>query len=358
MWAGDWRRAYDYGDPEGEAMAVHESAGLIDVSTLGKLLVRGSEAGAFLDRLYPNRMSTLKRGRVRYGVLTSDAGRIIDDGTVSRLDDETFYVTTTSSGAGAVEQWFSWWLADWAMDVTITDVTQALSAVEPRRAEGARHSRSADRSSTSRRRRSRTSTRTQARVAGVQCLLLRIGFVGELGYEIHFPAAFGEDLWDALLKAGETEGIRPFGLEPQRILRTAEAAHPRRPGHRLGVDAVRRGDAVGGQARQGGELHRQVGARARRRAAERDRARRVHARGRHGPDRGLGRARLARRPRRPGHERAPLAPARPGDRDGVGADARSRTTARSITIADNGPNLEGSVVTRPFYDPEGALLRS
>ena len=57
-WAGDWRRAYDYGDPEGEALAVHQAAGLIDVSTLGKLLVRGPEAGEFLDRLYPNRFST------------------------------------------------------------------------------------------------------------------------------------------------------------------------------------------------------------------------------------------------------------------------------------------------------------
>ena len=114
-WAGDWRRAYDYGDPEGEALAVNRAAGLIDVSTLGKLLVRGPEAGEFLDRLYPNRFSNLKPGRIRYGVISSDAGRIIDDGTVCRIDDETFYVTTTSSGAGAVEQWFSWWLADWGM---------------------------------------------------------------------------------------------------------------------------------------------------------------------------------------------------------------------------------------------------
>ena len=78
QWAGDWRRAYDYGDPEGEALAVHPSAGLIDVSTLGKLLVRGPEAGEFLDRLYPNRISTLKPGRVRYGVL--DLRRRADHG--------------------------------------------------------------------------------------------------------------------------------------------------------------------------------------------------------------------------------------------------------------------------------------
>src|SRR5205085_1266739 len=82
--------------------------------------------GACLDRLYPNRLSNLKPGRIRYGVICSDAGRILDDGTVCRLDDETFYVTTTSSGAGAVEEWFAWWLADWKLDVTMTDVTQGV----------------------------------------------------------------------------------------------------------------------------------------------------------------------------------------------------------------------------------------
>ncbi len=53
----------------------------------------------------------------------------------------------------------------------------------------------------------------------MQCLILRIGFVGEVGYEIHFPAAYGEHVWDALMSAGEPHGLRPFGLEPQRILR-------------------------------------------------------------------------------------------------------------------------------------------
>ena len=102
---------------------------MIDVSTLGKLLVRGAGAGELLDRLYPNRFSNLKPGRIRYGVMTSDAGRIMDDGTICRLDDDTFYVTTTSSGAGAIEEWFGWWLATWDLDARVTDVTQALCAV-------------------------------------------------------------------------------------------------------------------------------------------------------------------------------------------------------------------------------------
>ena len=218
MWAGDWRRAYDYGDARAEALAVHETAGLIDVSTLGKLIVRGPDAGEFLDRLYPNRFSNLKPGRIRYGVITSDSGRITDDGTVCRLDDDSFYVTTTSSGAGAMYEWFTWWLADWQLDVHITDVTQGLSAVNlagPRAREIISKLTELDCSSEG----FTYLDGKRADVAGVPCLILRIGFVGEVGYEIHYAAAHGEHLWDALLKAGADYGLRPFGLEPQRLLR-------------------------------------------------------------------------------------------------------------------------------------------
>jgi sarcosine oxidase subunit alpha len=217
-WAGDWRRAYDYGDPAGEALAVNRAAGLIDVSTLGKLLVRGADAGVFLDRLYPNRFSDLKPGRIRYGVISSDAGRIVDDGTICRLDDETYYVTTTSSGAGAVEEWFGWWLADWQLDVRLTDLTQGMAAVNlagPHAREIISAVSDADFSNDA----FKYLDGKHVTIAGVRCLVLRIGFVGEVGYEIHFPAAFGEHVWDALIAAGEPHGLRPFGLEPQRVLR-------------------------------------------------------------------------------------------------------------------------------------------
>jgi sarcosine oxidase, subunit alpha len=218
MWAGDWRRAYDYGDPKAEAMAVHRAAGLIDVSTLGKLIVRGPDAGEFLDRLYPNRFSNLKPGRIRYGVITSDSGRVMDDGTICRLDDDSFYVTTTSSGAGAIYDWFTWWLADWQLDVHVTDITQALSAVNlagPRAREIMGRVTELDCSAEA----FTYLDGKQAEVAGVPSLILRIGFVGEVGYEIHCPAAQGEHLWDALMREGRSFGIKPFGLEPQRLLR-------------------------------------------------------------------------------------------------------------------------------------------
>jgi len=217
-WAGDWRRAYDYGDPEREALAVQRTAGLIDVSTLGKLIVRGPDAGELLDRLYPNAMSSVKPGRIRYGVLLSDAGRITDDGTVCRLDDETFYVTTTSSGAAAVEQWFSWWLVDWGLDAHLTDVTQGVAAVNlagPNAREILGRVADLDVSNDA----FGYLDAKHARVAGIDCLLLRIGFVGEVGYEIHCAAPHAAALWDALMDVGAPSGLAPFGLEPQRVLR-------------------------------------------------------------------------------------------------------------------------------------------
>ncbi len=135
LWAGDWKRPYDYGAPEDETAAVHESLGLIDVSTLGKLIVRGPEAAAFLERIYPNRYGDMKLARVRYGIVCGDDGSILDDGTVARLSDTEFYVTTTSSGAGGMEQWFTWWNAVWGMDCQIVNVTSAIAAVQPGRAE-------------------------------------------------------------------------------------------------------------------------------------------------------------------------------------------------------------------------------
>ncbi len=218
MWTGTWRRPHSYGDPEGEAKSVHDSVGVIDVSTLGKMIARGPDAAEFLERLYPNRFGDMKPMRIRYGVLNSDAGRIMDDGTIARLDDETFYVTTTSTGAGAVLEWFEWWNAVWGMDVEIVNVTGALAAVNvagPRAREVMRKLADIDLSNEGL---SYLDAR-DAQVAGVPSLILRIGFVGELGYELHFPSPYGEHVWNAILEAGDDFGIRPFGLEPQRILR-------------------------------------------------------------------------------------------------------------------------------------------
>ena len=218
MWTGAWRRPYAYGDPAAEVRAVHEAVGVIDVSTLGKLLVRGPDAVIFLERLYPNRFADLKLGRIRYAVLGTDAGRIMDDGTVAHIGDDEFYVTTTSTGAEAVFEWFEWWNEIWQLDVEIVDATGALAAVNvagPRARDLLARLTDLDLSADA----FTYLDAKRAPVAGVPALLLRIGFVGEVGYEIHVPSPFGEHLWDAILEQGADLGVEPFGLEPQRVLR-------------------------------------------------------------------------------------------------------------------------------------------
>jgi sarcosine oxidase, subunit alpha len=356
MWAGDWRRAYDYGDPRGEALAVHEAAGVIDVSTLGKLIVRGPDAGELLDRLYPNRFSNLRPGRIRYGVIASDAGRIVDDGTICRLDDDSFYVTTTSSGAGAVYEWFSWWLADWQLDVHLTDVTQGLGAVNlagPRAREIMGKLTELDCSSEA----FTYLDGKQAEVAGVPSLILRIGFVGEVGYEIHFPAAHGEHLWDALLEAGAEHGLRPFGLEPQRLLRLQKM-------HILvGQDTDSESTPFGAAMPWIVKLDKEddfIGKWALERFAEEP------------PETALVGFTLA-----DGDVPTEGAAVLPHDGSPMGQVTSARWSPQlgktigmawvpaelaqdgaSVTISDNGRRLRAQVVTKPFYDPDGEVLRS
>jgi sarcosine oxidase, subunit alpha len=218
MWTGQWRRPHSYGDPEAEVRAVHTDLGVIDVSTLGKILVEGPDAPALLERLYPNRFADLKTGRIRYGVLTTDGGRIFDDGTVARLADDLFYVTTTSTGSEGVAEWFEWWNAVWGYDAEIVNVTGALAAVNlagPRARDALAGLTDADVSPDM----FKYLDAKELTVAGVRCLALRIGFVGELGYELHCAASLAEALWDALVAAGAL----PFGLEPQRVLRLEKA---------------------------------------------------------------------------------------------------------------------------------------
>jgi sarcosine oxidase subunit alpha len=356
MWAGDWRRAYDYGDPQAEALAVHEAAGLIDVSTLGKLIVSGSDAGAFLDRLYPNRFSNLKPGRIRYGVINSDAGRIVDDGTICRLDDESFYVTTTSSGASAVYEWFSWWQADWRMDVRLTDVTQALSAVNlagPRAREIIAGLTDLDCSAEG----FAYLDGKRALVAGVPCLILRIGFVGEVGYEIHCPTVHGEHLWRTILEAGAEHGTRPFGLEPQRLLRLQKL-------HVLiGQDTDSESTPDGAAMPWIVKLDKDedfIGKWAIEHARERPPETTLvglHVRGADVPTEGA--AVLADGAGPIGQVTSARYSPQLDEVIGMAwVPAALSADGASITISDRGRTLAATVTTKPFYDPEGEVLRS
>ncbi len=215
---GEWLRPSSYGNAVEEVRTVRESVGIIDVSTLGKLIVHGKDTPEFLDRMYSNRMSNLGECRIRYGMILSDSGVILDDGTVTRLADDRYYVTTGSGNVDLVEEWFQQWTAGSRDCVHVTNVTPGTAAFNvagPMARETLAQITDCDLSSDA----FRYMRAAETTVAGVPARLLRIGFVGETGWEVHMPAEYGVHVWDAVLEAGAAHGIRPFGVEAQRVLR-------------------------------------------------------------------------------------------------------------------------------------------
>ncbi|HTV73116.1 MAG TPA: 2Fe-2S iron-sulfur cluster-binding protein, partial [Candidatus Acidoferrales bacterium] len=226
MVAGAWYRPAYYGTPaereaaiQREALAVRTAVGLIDVSTLGGIELSGPDAAAFIDRVYATPHAKQPVGRTRYALLCEDGGAIVDDGVACRLGENRFYVTATT---GAVDQTYRkllWLNVQWRMDVDILNVTSAFAAVNIAgpRAREVLTKLTAD-----------VDLSAQAfpylamrvgTIEGIPARLLRVGFVGELGYEIHVPMSQGLALWDALMRAGAQAGIVPFGVEAQRLLR-------------------------------------------------------------------------------------------------------------------------------------------
>jgi sarcosine oxidase subunit alpha len=224
---GDWKRPRYYKTAgsslerrcvEEEYCAVRERVGVIDVSTLGKLDVKGRDAGRLLDKVYTNRFSDLRPGRVRYSVLCDEAGTVLDDGTVSRLAEHHWFITTTTGNLDFVQQWLEWWLAGTGWDVHITNITGGMASVNvagPKARDTLRKLTTCELESKA----FPYMACRQTEIAGVQAILLRIGFVGETGWEIHVPADSGTHVWRSLLEAGAEFGIRPFGVETQRVLR-------------------------------------------------------------------------------------------------------------------------------------------
>ncbi len=220
--SGAWIRPDHYGDPQGEARNVRTSVGIIDVTPIGKLDLRGPDVPRLLNLVYVNKWSKLGLGRVRYGVMCTEDGVVFDDGVTGRLGPEHYLMSTTSSGAAAVWEWLENWLQtahpDWQVHVTpVTTAYASMNVAGPasrdllaRVTEGVDLANEAF---------PYMEVRT-GRVAGVDdCVLWRIGFTGELSYELHVPAAYGLHVWETLLDRGRDLGIAAFGVEAQRILR-------------------------------------------------------------------------------------------------------------------------------------------
>jgi sarcosine oxidase, subunit alpha len=226
MPAGEWRRPEYYAREgasrqsciEAEVRAVRTAVGLIDVGTLGKIEAHGAVAGEFLDRVYTGQFSTLKVGSTRYGLLLDESGVVVDDGVIARLGSERFYFTTTTGNSGTLFRELGRLATWWKMPVGVVNLTghfAAFNLAGPSSRAVLAELTTLDLSHSA----FPYLAAREANVAGVRCRLMRVGFVGEMGYEIHLPAGEAAQVWIALMKAGERYGIRPFGVEAQRVLR-------------------------------------------------------------------------------------------------------------------------------------------
>ena len=226
---GHWRRPYAF-PREGESVhdavmrevtATRNGVGLLDASTLGKLIVKGPDAGRFLDMLYTNMMSTLPVGKCRYGLMCNENGFLTDDGVVARIDEDTWLCHTTTGGADRIhahmEEWLQteWW--DWKVYVAnVTEQYAQIAVVGPKAREvlqalggGMDLSKEA----------LPFMQWAEGKIGQFDARVFRISFSGELSYEIAVPASQGRAFWDALLAAGKPFGITPYGTECLHIMR-------------------------------------------------------------------------------------------------------------------------------------------
>jgi sarcosine oxidase, subunit alpha len=224
---GQWKRAHHFPRPAEaerqavarECVAVRQTAGLFDASTLGKIEVGGPHAAEFLDRMYTGSFARLAPGRCRYGLLLNEAGFVMDDGVIARLAPHRFHVTTTTTGAARVLAHMEDYLQTEFpnLDVWLTSITDqyAVVAVQGPRArdiiapmvEGIDLAAFPHMSV------------TETPVCGVSARLFRVSYTGEMGYEINVPARYGPEVWDAVSEAGSVHGLTPYGTETMHVLR-------------------------------------------------------------------------------------------------------------------------------------------
>ncbi|XGA81245.1 2Fe-2S iron-sulfur cluster-binding protein [Halomonas sp. CH40] len=229
MPAGDWQRPAYYPCADGrldrhqcmqeEAQQVRQRVGLIDVSSLGGIDIRGPDAAEFINRIFTFGFLKQPVGRTRYAAMTNEQGVVIDDGVSCRLADDHFYVTATTSGVGRVFQSMLQWNAQWRLDVDIANVTSAYAAVN---IAGPLSRQVLEKVCTGVDLSAEALPYLELReghIGEAPTRIMRTGFVGELSYELHVPSRYGEYLWDLLMEAGAELNIRPFGVEAQRLLR-------------------------------------------------------------------------------------------------------------------------------------------
>ena len=212
-----------------EVITTRSAVGICDVSTLGKIDIKGRDAGEFINRVYANGFAKLPVGKTRYGLMLREDGFVMDDGTTARLAENHYVMTTTTANAVGVYRHLDFCRqAIWPdLDVAIISTTDQFAQF----AVAGPHSRKLlsrlvdDGFDLSNEAFPFMAAAELTICGGVPARLFRISFSGELAYELAVPAGYGNSLAETLMTAGEDLGVTPYGLEALNVMRI-EKGHP------------------------------------------------------------------------------------------------------------------------------------
>ena len=204
-----------------ECLKTRQSVGILDASTLGKIDVQGPDAVKFLERIYTHNVSKMSVGRCAYGIMLGEDGMIMDDGVMARIDNQRFYLTTTTGGAAAVLSWLELWLqTEWPeLDVFLTSVTDHYSTIA---VSGPNSMKLIEKIGCDI---PLTSDQfpfmsiRNAHLNRIPVQLLRVSFSGELAFEINIDSNYAAGMWETLIDAGQEFDITPYGTEAMHVLR-------------------------------------------------------------------------------------------------------------------------------------------
>ena len=226
---GQWHRPWYFPRPgedldtavARECLAVRNSLGVMDASTLGKIDARGPDVVKFLERIYTHNVGKMGVGRCAYGIMLGEDGMLMDDGVMARVGESRFYLTTTTGGAANVLSWLELWLqTEWPdLEVYLTSLTDHYSTIAVA-GPNSRHVLEKVGCSIDLGKESFPFMMVKdAQLGGLPVQLFRVSFSGELAFEINISSQHALAMWEQVMAAGEEFGITPYGTETMHVLR-------------------------------------------------------------------------------------------------------------------------------------------
>ncbi|MGI3171425.1 GcvT family protein [Pseudooceanicola sp. C21-150M6] len=206
-----FRRSNAFGPTGREVKAVREGVGINEVHNFGKYSVTGPNARAWLDRVMAGRVP--QKGRLSLTPMLAQSGRIIGDFTISCLSETDFRLTASYGAQAYHMRWFTDHLSDGVQVTNISDTSTGFQLAGPLSAKVLQACTRSDVSAL------KFLDVVKMTVGQVECVVQRVSYTGDLGYEIFCDATCVRTLWDTLWEAGQEHGIAPFGMRAMMSLR-------------------------------------------------------------------------------------------------------------------------------------------